>query len=199
MRVTAALVALMMAASFFACSPAEGATATESPAFIDSTPSASPALTAAPTATTALTELVLYLPDKTGVGLVATVAQGEDSPQGLLSALVTAGALPDVDYGRNITCTVAEEELQYTDATLSGVFVHLDLSDAFAAAVKATDANGERLMLQSLVNTFLTHYRADGLLLSIAGTDLETVNGRYDRPISFDKLAQTRQTDPVAP
>ena len=191
-----------MVVALFACTPAEteaepngtnGVQITE----VTPTPTLNAQITAP--ATPALAELVLYLPDKTGVGLVATVAQGEDSPQGLLSALVAADALPGVDYGKNITCTVADEVLEYADITLIGLFVHLDLSDAFAMAVKAADANGERLMLQSLVNTFLTRYRADGLLLSIAGTDLETVNGRYDRPIRFDQFAQTRQTDPLAP
>ena len=131
--------------------------------------------------------------------MTAADAQGEDSPQGLISALVAAGALPDVDYGKNITCTVAEEQLVYEELTYTGKFVHLDLSDAFANAVKAAGADGERLMLQSLVNTFLARYQADALVLSIEGTDLETVSGRYDRPIEFDKFVKTRASEYPAP
>ena len=146
-----------------------------------------------------LIDVVLYLPDDTGAGLVATPAQAEDSPQGLIDALVAAGALPNVNYGRNITCTVAEETLEFEDAKVSGVFVSLDVADAFAQAVRQAGANAERLMLQSLANTMITHYSADGLILSIEGTDFETLSAKYNRPIAFDELAQTRQTDPVSP
>ena len=142
---------------------------------------------------------MLYVPDESGAGLVATPAKAEDSPEGLLSALVAAGALPDVDYGQHITLTVAEETLTFDGEETSGTFVHLDVSDAFASAVKQSDTTRERLMLQSLANTMITRYNADGLILSIAGTDLETLRERYNRPIGFDELAQTRQTDPVAP
>ena len=139
-----------------------------------------------------LIDVTLYLPDEFG-GLVATPAQAADSPRGLIVALVSAGALPDVDYGRNITFSVGQEDLVYDDGTLSGVFVHLDLSDAFGQSIKASDEAAQRRTLQSLVNTFLTRYNAEGLLLSIEGTDLQTMNRRYDRPILFDQLAQTRE------
>ena len=38
---------------------------------------------------------------------------------------------------------------------------------------------------------------ADGLLLSIAGTDLETVSGRYDQPILLDQFVPV-QVDTTA-
>ncbi len=136
------------------------------------------------------------MPDESGTGLVSVQTLAEDSVQGLLSALVAAGALPDVDYGRNIAFSVAQEELTFEDETFSGVLVRLDLSDAFALSVKATDTAHQQLILQSLVNTFLVRYQADGFLLSIAGTELETIGGHYDRPIAFDELAQTLQSTP---
>lgn len=145
-----------------------------------------------PTATIALVPISLFVPDGTRAGLTAISIEGEDSPEALITALVTAGALPNVDYGKSITCTVAEDELVYEDLTYVGKFVHLDLSDAFAEAVKMVDAAEEKLILQSLVDTFVAHYQADALVLSIAGIDLETVNKRYDRPIAFDELVKTR-------
>ena len=98
------------------------------PAIIEITPSPAPTDTATPVATPAPVPLLLFVPDETGEGLTAADAQGEDSPQGLIAALVAAGALPDVDYGNPITCTVAEEQLVYEDLTYTGKFVHLDLS-----------------------------------------------------------------------
>ena len=198
-RIAILAFALVGALAFLACAPAFVAEETPSRSAVASTPSPSPEPSASPTATPNRIDVVLYVPDESGEGLVATPAKAEDSPEGLLYALVAAGALPDVDFGSHLTLTVAEETLTFDGVETSGTFVHLDVSDAFASAVKQSDATHERLMLQSLANTMITRYQADGLILSIAGTDLETLRERYNRPIGFDELAQTRQTDPVAP
>jgi len=198
-RITILAFALVGALALGACAPTPAPLATPAPSAVASTPTPSPAPSASPTETPELIDVVLYLPDATGAGLIATPAKAEDSPEGLLYALVAAGALPDVDYGQHITLSVADETLTFDGVETSGVFVHLDVSDAFASAVKQSDATHERLILQSLANTMITRYQADGLILSIAGTDLETLRERYNRPIGFDELAQTRQTDPVGP
>ncbi len=198
-RIAILAFALVGALAFCACAPTPAPLATPAPSAIESTPTPSLEPSASPTATPILIDVVLYLPDTTGAGLVATPVTAEDSPEGLLAALVAAGALPDVDFGSHVTLTVAEETLTFDGVEMSGTFVHLDVSDAFASAVKQSDAAHERLMLQSLANTMITRYQADGLILSIAGTDLETLRERYNRPIGFDELAQTQQTDPVAP
>ncbi len=196
-RITILASALLGALALCACAPAPVAEKTPQPSTVASTPSREPS--APPIATPSLIDVVLYLPDASGAGLVATPAKVEDSPLGLITALVEAGALPNVDYGRNPTLSVADETLAFDGVETSGVFVHLDVADAFASAVKQSDANTERLILQSLANTLITRYQADGLVLSIAGTDLETLRARYNHPIGFDELAQTRQTDPVGP
>lgn len=174
--------------AFAACTPARDSTVVIPPRITDVTPT--PALQAQPVAnaTPVLIDTAIYLPDETGTSLVISLVPAEDSPRGLIAALVAAGALPDVDYGKNITCTVAKEELNYEDVLYVGVFVHLDLSDAFAEAVRASDASAQRMTLQSLADTFLTHYDADWMLLSIEGADLQTMYARYDRPIQLDQF-----------
>ncbi len=198
MRRILAFVFAMAAAGLFACSPAPAPDDASRLRVVDITPSPLPAPEPASSASADTIDVVLYVPDGAG-GLVAVSAQAEDSPQGLLAALVAAGALPDVNYGRNITLSVGEETLLYDGTETSGVFVHLDLADAFAQAVKQNGAEEERLTLQSLANTFITAYAADGLILSIEGTDLETTSQRYDRPIYFDELAQTGLTNSANP
>ena len=198
-RAFSVALVLLSALALCACAPAPAPAETPAPSADESTPAPSPEPSAPPTVTPSLIDVVLYLPDESGSGLVATPARAEDSPRGLLAALVAAGALPDVDYGQYVTLSVADETLTFDGKPVSGVFVHLDVADAFASAVKQSDAEHERLMLQSLANTMITRYQADGLILSIAGTDLETMHERYNRPIGFDELAQTQQTDPVAP
>ena len=185
----------MVVAALFACSPAEPAAqpnGANGVQITDVTPT--PALNGeiAVLATPALIDLAIYLPNEDKTSLIISMVPAEDSPQGLLSALVAAGVLPDVDYGKNITCTVADEELDYGDTVYDGVFVHLDLSDAFAEAVRASDASAQLLTLQILANTFVTHYDADGLLLSIEGTDLQTLSARYDQPILYGQFIPTQ-------
>lgn len=185
----------MVVAALFACSPAEPAAQPNSTNGVQTTDvTPTPALNGeiAVLATPAQIDVAIYLPSEDKTELIFTVVPAEDSPQGLLSALVAAGALPDVDYGKNITCTVADEALDYGDTVYDGVFVHLDLSDAFAQAVRASDASTQLLTLQILANTFVTHYDADGLLLSIEGTDLQTLSARYDQPILYDQLVPTQ-------
>ena len=189
-----------MVAALFACSHAEPAAEPNGVIGLqvtDITPTPSLNGEIAVPATPALIDLTIYLPDETGTALVVTTVPAEDSPKGILSALVAAGALPDIDYGQTITCTVADEELDYGDILYDGVYVHLDLPDTFAQAIRASDTTTQKLTLQILANTFLTHYEADGLLLSIAGTDLETVSGRYDQPILLDQFVPV-QVDTTA-
>ena len=196
-RVVAVVLALLTALALCACAVAPAPAKTPAPSAVSS-PSPSSAPSTPPTETPQLVDLTLYVPDETGAGLVAIAGQAEDTPTGILAALVAADALPDVDFGQHVTLTVANETLTFDGKSVNGVFVHLDVADAFASAVKQSDAAHERLILQSLANTLITRYSADGLILSIAGTDLETMHERYSRPITFDELAQTRQTDPVA-
>ena len=178
-----------------ACSPAERApdqNAANALVITGVTPTPEQNAPSFASVTPALIDLAIYLPDETGTALVITMVPAEDSPLGILSALVAAGVLPDVDYGQTITCTVANEELDYGDILYNGVYVHLDLPDTFAQAIRASDAAAQKLTLQILADTFLTRYDADGLLLSIAGTDLETVSGRYDQPILLDQFVPVR-------
>lgn len=187
----------VLAIGLYACAPSTPPDVTAAPTDDIITPFPSPLATQTLSISPVLIDVTLYLPEDSGEGLVAVAAQSEDSPQGLITALVAAGALPEVNYGRNITLSVENETLTYDGTEKSGVFVHLDLSDAFAQSIKQSGAAKERLILQSLANTFLTRYGADGFLLSIEGTDLETTTQRYNRPLSFDELAPTLSTDPA--
>jgi len=144
-----------------------------------------------PDATPLPIDVSLYLPNVGFTGLTAVSAQAEDSPRGLLAALVGAGALPDVNYGTNITFGVDDETVSTEDGDVSGVIVRLDLSDAFAQAVRQSGAQKEALLLQSLVNTFLVRYEADAMILTIEGTVLQTMRRSYESAIVFDAYAET--------
>lgn len=157
----------------------------------EDTATVSAELSPEPDATPLPIDVSLYLPNADFTGLTAVSAQAEDSPRGLLAALVGAGALPDVNYGTNITFGVDGETVSTEDGEVSGIIVRLDLSDAFAQAVRQSGAQKEALLLQSLVNTFLVRYEADAMILTIEGTVLETPYGKYEAPMTFDEFAST--------
>jgi len=188
-----ALACLLAAAALFGCAatPTEQPVSTTAPAGTAS-PAPSPISIPEPTPTAAETvEVTLYVPDADRTGLMAERAQAEDSPRGLLGALVDAGALPDVDFGRNITFSVGDEAVTIGGETADARVVRLDLSDAFGQAVVLAGAPDGDLMVQSLVNTFLTRYEADALILTIEGTVLQTMRRSYESAIVFDAYAET--------
>lgn len=147
-----------------------------------------PTVTAAPTdsplPTPARIKVTLYVPNTDATGLVTRRADAVDSPRGLINALVEAGALPDVGY-TIIAFSEGDDHI-----------LRLDLPDAFAQVVLQAGSAGESLLLQSLANTFLTRYGADGLILTIGGKVLETGHDVYEDPIRFDALAETLGEQP---
>ena len=170
-RLAFALLAALLLAGCSLLAPAPPADTPVPPATASPTDSPSP--------TPERVGVTLYVPNADATGLVTRRVNAIDSPRGLINALVEAGALPDVDY----TLIAFSEG---GDGVL-----RLDLPDAFGQAVLRAGSAGEILLLQSLANTFITRYGADGLSLTIGGAALETGHSVYEDPIGFDALAET--------
>lgn len=99
----------------------------------------------------------------------------EDTPQALLGALIEVGALPDVDYGRNMYFEIGEDTVKIKGEKENCKVVRADFSQEFGNAIKnAKNKMTEKLMMQSLVDTFLAYYDADAFALTIEGSTLET-------------------------
>ena len=76
-----------------------------------------------------------------------------------------------------------------------GTMINLDLSHEFEVYVQTMGTSGEIMVMGSVVNTFLTNFKADQLRLKIDGKDLETGHNIYDAPLKFYEIEKT-QKDP---
>ena len=114
----------------------------------------------------------LYLPNENVDGFVTrTVLTDRITADSILLELQIAGALPD---------TVILNAFGS-----QGDQLILDFNSAFADAVNAMGTSGERMILGSLVNTFLNAFQAQSLLFTVEGEVLESGHVIYDFPLTF--------------
>jgi len=120
--------------------------------------------------------LALYLPDQAaidagGYGFITKYVRVDDqNPARLVELLVKHDVLP-------AGCALLSFE---QDGML-----WLDMNAAFAEALSQTGTLGETLLLGCLVNTFLTFYGRDGIVIKAEGKTLETGHEIYDYPLGF--------------
>lgn len=114
----------------------------------------------------------LYLPNENADGFVTqTVQTDRITADSILLELQKAGALPD---------TVILNAFGS-----QGDQLILDFNSAFTDAVNAMGTSGERMILGSLVNTFLNAFQAQSLLFTVEGEVLESGHVIYDFPLTF--------------
>ncbi|MBQ9979586.1 MAG: GerMN domain-containing protein [Oscillospiraceae bacterium] len=65
------------------------------------------------------------------------------------------------------------------------VTIYLDLTDKIARAMKRTGCQGERTMINAIVDTYLNAYDADEIVISVNGAELDSGRCRYSNPISM--------------
>lgn len=68
----------------------------------------------------------------------------------------------------------------------------LDLSKGFSQYLNMMGTSGEYIVMGGLVNTFLTAYDADEILITVEGKTLETGHASYENPLEFFEF-DTRQ------
>lgn len=107
-------------------------------------------------------------------GFVTTQAVLEAlTPEALFALLTEAGSIPE----QTVCISFAQSE--------DGRTLTLDVSRQFADGIMQMGTAGETMMLGSLVNTFLSAYGAEELILSVEGLPLETGHNVYDFPLGF--------------
>ena len=193
------LIILFLALFPAGCAAREALPLAENEASPSPSPTAAPteaptkAPTPMPSATPAPVSAKLYVPDAARNRLVCISGTiEEDSPLALLDALVSHGALPDVDYGRNLYFTVGDSFVKVKNKVRKpAVVARLDVGGAFLAALDGMTQHGEELALQSLANTFIDYYGAQTCMVTIEGVKLETDVRDYERGVAFDQYVQT--------
>lgn len=120
----------------------------------------------------------LYLPNDNADGFDVVTETITDDPltmaDQLIAALVARDVLPD-------GCEVLSFDMTKSIPPQ----LRLNLSQPFADALNSTGTAGERMIMGSVVNTFLTAYDADQIVVNAEGKVIQTGHSSYDEPLRF--------------
>ena len=138
-----------------------------------------PAETTVPAETTQPVSLMVYAPDETAEGFVTTQVEVEAVTEAAILQALTDAQVLSQDVQINILETVADAQ------TPENVQLHVDFNGAFATLLQSQGTAGEYGILGSVVNTFLTAYEAQTMLVTVDGAPLETGHNVYDTALEF--------------
>ena len=116
-----------------------------------------------------VTTFLVYTPNDTLDGFVATQVQGEQLT--VLEALVDAGVLT--------------EDVQINSFTWSGTDLTVDMNAAFRDLICAQGTTGEWLTMGCVVNTLLSACQAETVTITVEGEIWESGHVIYDYPMTF--------------
>lgn len=150
-------------------------------------PSAEPPTTTAPisapteAATDAPTEMpteaapvkfTIYTPNENADGFYDTVILvDERNAQNIVAELIKENVL--------------NEGIAVNSENLDGAQLQLDFNSAFRDQLVTYGTAGEKMMIGSVVNTFLSAYGAETVMITVDGEILESGHMIYDFPITF--------------
>ena len=152
---------------------------------------------------------VLPVPEDSPEPVPETSAEPEAAPE--VSEEPSAPALSvtlykgddNAEYVIPVECEIAEQSPQAIADKLVelGVFsapvtansftvdnsnvIHLDMGQDFAAQIFSSGTAGEHIMVGSLVNSFISVYEADAVLITVEGSTFESGHAIYDYALSF--------------
>lgn len=152
------------------------------PTPVPSTAAATEEATQAPTApvseptqtaeTAPVLTYTLYLPDENAEGFDKQEVQtGVINADAVLAELQAAGVLSD-----NILINAFGAD---------GSQLNIDFNAAFADLVNSMGTSGERMIIGSVVNTYLSAFQAESVYFTVNGEVLESGHVVYDFPITF--------------
>ena len=116
-----------------------------------------------------LVAFTVYTPDENLIGFIANEVTA--SRESALEALIAAGVL--------------NEGITVNSFELDGKLLKLDLNSAFADLINQQGTTGERMVMGSLVNTYLSAFQAETVLITVEGQILESGHVIYDFPMGL--------------
>ena len=63
--------------------------------------------------------------------------------------------------------------------------IQLDFNKALKDELDACDSDGEKIIIDSIVNSFIENYDVESVVITVEGKTLETKNNVYDEPLKF--------------
>ncbi len=159
MRKITILLALILLLS--ACAPAA--------------PTTSPCTTTAPTQPSTAPALLpisflLYMPDEGWENFVTEEMTLETlEPERIVQALIEKSVLAD--------------DVMVNQVTVNGSELALDMNEAFLMQVYTMGTTGERMLIGCLVNTFLSAYDCEYVMLTVEGEIINSGHVEYSEPL----------------
>lgn len=117
--------------------------------------------------------VTLYKGDDNAENVIPVECEiAEQSPQAIVDKLVELGV-----FGSAVTANSFTVD--------NSNVIHLDMGQDFAALIFSSGTAGEHIMVGSLVNSFISVYEADAVLITVDGKPFESGHAVYDFALSF--------------
>lgn len=107
-------------------------------------------------------------------------ADGFDQKEVQLEALMPENLIAEL-----AAVNVVSIDTEVNSFEQEGKSLKLDLSKGFSGYVNMMGTSGEYIVMGGLVNTFLTAYDGEEILITVDGKELETGHTLYDKPLHF--------------
>ena len=135
-------------------------------------PSAAPEVSEEPSAAPGIS-VTLYKGDDNAENVVPVECEiAEQSPQAIVDKLVELGV-----FGSAVTANSFTVD--------NSNVIHLDMGQDFATQIFSSGTAGEHIMVGSLVNSFISVFEADAVLITVDGKPFESGHAVYDYALSF--------------
>ena len=135
-------------------------------------PEAAPEVSEEPSAAPALS-VTLYKGDDNAEFVIPVECEvAEQSPQAIVDKLVELGVF---------SAPVTANSFTVDNSNV----IHLDMGQDFATQIFSSGTAGEHIMVGSLVNSFISVYEADAVLITVDGKPFESGHAIYDFALSF--------------
>ena len=139
---------------------------------VSAEPSAAPEASDEPSAAPGIS-VTLYKGDDNAEFVVPVECEiAEQSPQAIVDKLFELGV-----FGSAVTANSFTVD--------NSNVIHLDMGQDFAAQIFSSGTAGEHIMVGSLVNSFISVYEADAVLITVDGNPFESGHAVYDYALSF--------------
>ena len=117
--------------------------------------------------------VTLYKGDDNAENVIPVECEiAEQSPQAIVDKLVELGV-----FGSAVTANSFTVD--------NSNVIHLDMGQDFASLIFSSGTAGEHIMVGSLVNSFISVYEADAVLITVDGNPFESGHAIYDYALSF--------------
>lgn len=116
-----------------------------------------------------IARFTLYTPNENADGFIATEVEGEKLTP--MEVLIDAGILTD---------KVKLNQVKWEETLLT-----IDFNSEFRDMVLSQGTAGERMLIGSVVNTFLSAYQMETIMITIDGEILESGHVIYDFPMEY--------------